>query len=183
MVRVELGPCDLRGVPDAMRASLNAEASRGLVGEVGRWLNEDGGFVITPRLGVLFAKGADDVGADPPYPTAVHARGVHACGVEAGWLAEGARASMRAHASEGGGTVRCQGNVCCYRARGEFDSAGGIVFAPRPSGSFRIRAVYDVADNGTMGSEFISEQYRVTHDHLDRLRGRICPGEPSSPGG
>lgn len=180
---VEAGACDLRGVPESMRVALDAEASERLARRVEGWLNEQGGFVATPRAGVLFAKSEDDLGADPPYPTHVLAQGVHACGVSARWLVSASRATMRARAGADVGPVRCQGNVCCYSARGEYDSAGGVVFAQSEHGHFVIRAVYQVADNGTLGAEFVAEQYRVVHDHLARLRGQACRAEPASPGG
>lgn len=183
-IPVEAGVCDLRGVPESMREALDAEASARLVEEVDRWLNGEGGFVVVPRAGVLFAKSEDDIGADPPYPTSVQAQGIHACGVESGWLANAARQSLRARGGPyRNGPIRCQGNVCCSLARGEYDSAAGVVFVPRQGGSFAIRAVYQVADNGTLGGDFIAEQYRVVHGHLDRLSSRTCSGEPATPGG
>jgi hypothetical protein len=181
--RVERGECNLSGIPESMRVELDDDAAARLVNEVERWLNEDwSSFEVVPRAGVFFAKSEDDLGADPPHPTATQAQGKHACGLEAEWLAAAAQRAMRLRGlPDGNAPIRCQGNVCCYAALGEYDSAGGVVFAPQGEDRFRIQAVYEVADNGTLGADYITEQYAIVDGYLDRLRRRTCRSEPENP--
>jgi hypothetical protein len=187
MARVERGECNLSGVPESMRIELDDDAAARLVSEVEDWLNQDwnsGEIAIVPRAGIYFAKSEDDIGADAPFPTATQAQGKHACGLEAEWLAAAAQRAMRLRSGmPDRAPARCQGNVCCYSALGEFDSAGGIVFAPLAGDRFRIKAVYEVADNGTLSTDYIAEQYAVVHAYLNRLSHRVCRDEPEDPGG
>lgn len=165
-----------RGVPDSMRGSLDANTEAALLRDVARWLNEEPGSLRASDSGVILAKSEDDYGGEPPLPPSALAQGRHVCGPDADRLVEVARARVRAHAGpEGVGPVRCEQNVCCYLARMEFDSAGGVVFTPQPGGGFAVRAVYEVADNGTLGAEYVAAQYAVVNAHLTRLASTSCP--------
>lgn len=172
---VPVGECDFRGIPAAYREEVTAEQTAELAERVRGWLETgDNGFGFAARKGIAFAKTEDDQGADPPYPSWSSAQGVHACGVEARWLAGSLRGTFAAHGGEyGNGPVTCQGNVCCYLATGEYDSAGGAVFT-RARGRWELRAVYEVADNGTLGEEFIEAGYQTVNRHLTRLARQQC---------
>lgn len=172
---VAVGECDLRGVPERYREEVTEEQTAELAERVRGWLETgDNGFGFAARQGIAFAKSEDDQGADPPYPSWSSAQGVHACGVEARWLAASLRGTFAAHGGEyGNGPVTCQGNVCCYLARGEYDSAGGAVFT-RARGRWELRAVYQVADNGTLGGEYVTSNYQTIHRHLSRMARRQC---------
>ena len=172
---VVVGECDLRGVPDRYREEASEAQTAELAERMQGWLETgDNGFDFAPRRGVAFAKSEDDQGADPPYPSWSEAQGVHACGVQARWLAASLRGVFAAHAGEyGNGPITCQGNVCCYLARGEYDSAGGAVFT-RDRDRWELRAVYQVADNGTLGTEYITSGYETVNRDLTRIARRQC---------
>lgn len=182
LARVERGTCNLAGIPAFLQTKLSVEEQEDLRVEVERWLRDVGNLWVVPRAGVLFAKSADDSGADPPHPTFVKAQSQHACGIEARWLADATRVSMNQHAAYGAPII-CQDNVCCYAALGEYDSAGGLVLSRTAPHSWQIRAVYEVADNGTLLEDRIAADYELVRQQLRKFEGRECKNEPVHPGG
>lgn len=173
-IEVVAGECDLRGVPERFREEVGADQSAELVERVRAWLAGARGFGFDPRRGIAFAKSEDDQGADPPYPSWSAAQGVHACGVQGRWLVSSTRGAFATRGGEyGSGPITCQGNVCCYLATGEYDSAGGAVFTRRRD-RWELRAVYQVADNGTLGEQYIADGYQTVNRHLTRLARRQC---------
>ncbi len=175
------GECNLAGVPESMRQTLTDEESDALIARMHEWLESDWhGFAIPEQTGMLFAKSEDDIGADPPYPRSFLAQGVHACSLEGEWLLAGIKQAFRRHGApeSRNAPIACAHNVCCYTALGEYDSAGGIVFARSPNG-WQVRAAYQAADNGTLMQETIDGSYRVVRGHLERLAEETCAGEPA----
>jgi hypothetical protein len=78
-----------------------------------------------------------------------------------------------------GSEVRCSDNVCCYDAPMEYTSSGTYVFARTDEGRWVLRAMVEVADNGTLGEEWVAEERAWVTSALRRhARGR-CSGEPS----
>lgn len=179
-VRVVRGTCRADAVPAAMRETLTDEEAELLAARVQGWMDSDyNPFGIAPRQGIAFAKSEDDIGSDPPHPTALLEQGVLACGVEARWLAAYVGAQLLMHGGpDGNGPITCDGNVCCYPALMEYDSAGGVVFARVGEGHWRLRAAYEAADNGTLGEDFVDAAYRTVHGHLTRLQNQTCRREP-----
>ena len=176
---VVTGTCNLRGLPAGMHVELDEEAAASLHDKVWQWLNEDGSFGIDTRAGVLFSKSEDDSGSDDPLPQAQRAQGELACGVHARWVMEHARHTLQSHGhpAMGNGPVTCQDNVCCFMAFGEYDSAGGVVLSEN-DGYWTLRAVYQAADNGTLGEEHIAGQYDVVRRNFERNMRRTCRNEP-----
>jgi hypothetical protein len=176
------GACESAWVP---RELLPAGANRWtepLVQGMAAWLRGGSeGAGARPRVrnerGVLFAKSNDDSGADGPEPSFAGALARAACGVEVPWLLSHLRDTIAWHLSAG--PMRCQGNLCCYDAHGEFDSSGLLVFDRTPAGEWVLVAFAEVADNNTMGPDSVAENRRFVGGELKRLASQRCAREPA----
>lgn len=168
----------LDGLPDSLRL-VDVEDAERIRDQVEEWINEAGFVRVNRRRGIAYAKSEDDSGADPPYPQRVGPQGIHACGLQAEWLVESIRQTFRAHGGEyANAPIRCQGAVCCFAAMGEYDSAGGAVFGLE--GTLKMLAAWHVADNGTLGGEYVASNYAEVRRRMTPLTRRRCRGEPAS---
>jgi hypothetical protein len=176
---VVAGTCDTSWLPPGLVTDVDDAATLRLVETVRRWIERDDLPGIDVATGVIYAKSADDTGADPPYPSFVGREGVLACGHNARWLRDHARGLLALHAApDMGEGVHCTENVCCYAALGEYDSSGTLVFDLREDERVVLRALAIVADNGTLGEDYVrSERQFVTGELGRHARGR-CRGEP-----
>jgi len=179
---VDAGECDTSWLPPGLATDVRDDEARELLELVQSWVEGRYGPAIDHERGIAFAKSEDDLGADPPYPSFVLRDASRACGRNAVWLREHARSLLETHASpEFGGGVQCSENVCCYDALGEYDSGGTLVFARagEEGGRWTLRAVAVLANNGTLGNEWVDgERAWVTAALARNARGR-CAGEPS----
>jgi hypothetical protein len=177
---VAAGECDASWLPPGLAADVDEAATLRLVEMVRGWIASRDLPGVDVAAGVVYAKSEDDVGADPPYPSFLGREGTLACGRSAVWLRDRARSLLQLHADpEMGDGVRCSENVCCYTALGEYDSSGTFVFDMRPDERIVLRAIAIVADNGTLGEEYVrGERGYVTSELARRSRER-CRGEPA----
>lgn len=175
---VDVGTCEMGIVPEALVEDVSDEDTAALVELVRRWV-EGGRPALDYGRGTLYAKSEDDTGMDPPHPSFVGRDAELACGRHQMWLRERARVLVSTHASpEYGNGVRCEKNVCCYDAAMEYDSSGTFVFSKRDDGQWTLRLVAEVADNGTLGAEWIEAERAWVTAQLARQVRRRCRGEP-----
>jgi hypothetical protein len=179
-ILVAAGECDTSWLPQGLPTDVSDAEAAELVSIVEGWMGRRSAPGLDVAVGVAFAKSEDDVGSDPPYPSFLGRDAERACGRNALWLREYARTLIQVHASpDMGDGVTCTENVCCYEALGEYDSSGTFVFLPGGDDEpWSLRAVAFVADNGTLGEEWVeAERAWVTAALARGMRGR-CAGEP-----
>jgi hypothetical protein len=177
---VSAGACDTSALPPGLAVDLSDDEANALLEEMRTWVEGEGIPGLDYGNGTLFAKSEDDTGMDPPHPSWIGRNAERACGMHQVWLRARAMDMLALHASpDMGSEVRCSDNVCCYDAPMEYSSSGTYVFARTDEGRWVLRAMVEVADNGTLGAEWIAEERAWVTSALRRhARGR-CSGEPS----
>jgi hypothetical protein len=183
-MRVQAGVCNLEPIPAQLRLELSDHDAAALIELVRTWLEGTAEPAIFWSSGVAFAKTADDSGAGPPYPLAMNAQSLLACGLQASWLRSHlARELTRRSRTDPG--VACQHNVCCWPAAGEFDSSGSVIFGngADESAAWVLRAAAVVADNGAMTKDMAARHRADVRKELESDSQRTCPGEPLHPFG
>jgi len=183
-VRVTRGACNLEAIPTELLLDLSDAEARALTAFVGQWLAGASAPQIAWRKGIAFAKSEDDTGADPPYPTAVNAQSLLACGLAQRWLRSHLELEL-AERGRGDGGIACQQNVCCWLPRMEFDSGGAVVFGrpAEPTGAWVVRAAVEVADNGALMRETVAANRAKVRRGLAGLLRQTCDDEPKNPYG
>ncbi len=173
-------PCGVSVLPADVVIDLDEDAEQALREQLRIWISGEGMPGLDPSRGTLFAKSEDDAGRSPPHPTWVGRNAERACGTHQKWLRAHALRLLARHApAELGSDLRCSENVCCYDAPMEYSSSGTFVFAPADGGHWTLRAVVEIADNRTMGDEWVdAERAWVTEQLAGQVRGR-CAGEPT----
>ena len=175
---VRAGSCKLGELPPSLVMSVDAAATGKLVENVERWLEDDGPrFGLTVDRGIAFAKSEDPIGYDGPVLDRDKAHSGHVCGLRADWLMAHVRTLLVQHGdTRFGDGIRCDDNVCCYDALGEYDSAGMVIFEPATDG-WHLRAFAQVADNGAIMESYVEKNYaQVRRALLPHAKARCSAG-------
>jgi hypothetical protein len=192
--RVAAGQCNVSWLPPGLATDVSDEAAARLVEVVRNWVESRrdatrGGNSYPHRRhrpaidlgrGIVWAKSDDDYGGDPPNPTFIGRDSTLGCGRNALWLAQHARALVAAHAipDDDRDGVRCSENVCCFDALGEGGSSGTLVFRPDEDGRWVLQAIAIVADNASLGENWVREQRAWVVRQLTARGAERCRGEP-----
>jgi hypothetical protein len=176
---VSAGACDTSLLPPDLVIDLSDEDAAELLAEVRRWVVREHVPGLDYRHGTFYAKSEDDTGMDPPHPSHVGRNAERACGMHQLWLRHRVLDLLVLHARpDMGSAVRCSENVCCYAAPMEYASSGTFVFAKTDDGRWVLNAAVEIADNGTMGDEWVAEERTWITAALRRQTRRRCAGEP-----
>ncbi len=179
---VRVAACSVDWLPPGVVRDVPTEQTDELAVLVREWLAPRPR--VAPRIdlqgGIVFAKSADDSGADPPHPRSTAATGEHVCGLHAVWLRAHLRSTFALAASHDADAVRCHQNVCCVPGM-EYVSDRAIVFRRVESEGapafWVIDSAYEVAE-ASLRDDVVTANRRDVAGRLARHAESTCAGEP-----